>query len=109
MLHVNMFHYFQIPYFTCKFFTKFTYNEYIEPYFLSHVVIRFSPLISPRLQEGMAIGKRLFGELKEFGTRGIVYFSTGMIELPRHRKSYSHEMGSSHSISSDWRSERAVP
>jgi hypothetical protein len=25
------------------FFTKFTYNEYIGPYFLSHVVLRFSP------------------------------------------------------------------
>jgi hypothetical protein len=43
ILHVNMFHYFKIPYFTCKFFTKFTYNEYIGPYFLSHVVLRFSP------------------------------------------------------------------
>jgi hypothetical protein len=38
-----MFHYFKIPYFTCNFFTKFTYNEYIGPYFLSHVVLRFSP------------------------------------------------------------------
>jgi hypothetical protein len=43
ILHVNMFHYFKIPYFTCYFFTKFTYNEYIGPYFLSHVVLRFSP------------------------------------------------------------------
>jgi len=43
ILHVNMFHYFKIPYFTCKVFTKFTYNEYIGPYFLSHVVLRFSP------------------------------------------------------------------
>jgi hypothetical protein len=25
ILHVNMFHYSKIPYFTCKFFTKFTY------------------------------------------------------------------------------------
>jgi hypothetical protein len=38
-----MFHYFKIPYFTCKVFTKFTYNEYIGPYFLSHVVLQFSP------------------------------------------------------------------
>jgi hypothetical protein len=38
-----MFHYFKIPYFTCNFFTKFTYNEYIGPYFLSHVVLGFSP------------------------------------------------------------------
>jgi hypothetical protein len=28
-----MFHYFKIPYFTYTFFTKFTYNEYIGPYF----------------------------------------------------------------------------
>jgi hypothetical protein len=28
-----MFHYFKILYFTCTFFTKFTYNEYIGPYF----------------------------------------------------------------------------
>jgi hypothetical protein len=40
ILHVNIFHYFKIPYFTCT--TKFTYNEYIGPYFLSHVVLRFS-------------------------------------------------------------------
>jgi hypothetical protein len=33
-----MFHYFKIPCFTCTFFTKFTYIEYIGPYFLSHVV-----------------------------------------------------------------------
>jgi len=48
ILHVNMFHYFKIPYFTCNFFTKFTYNEYIGPYFLSHVVLRFSPNDLPR-------------------------------------------------------------
>jgi hypothetical protein len=39
ILHVNMFHYFKIPYFTCNFFIEFTYNEYIGPYFLSHVVL----------------------------------------------------------------------
>jgi hypothetical protein len=49
ILHVNMFHYFKIPYFTCKVFTKFTYNEYIGPYFLSHVVLRFSPSDLPEL------------------------------------------------------------
>jgi hypothetical protein len=43
-----MFHYFKIPYFTCTLFTKFTYNEYIGPYFLSHVVLRFLPVNSPR-------------------------------------------------------------
>jgi hypothetical protein len=41
-----MFHYFKIPYFTCTLFTKFTYNEYIRAYFLSHVVLRFSPVNS---------------------------------------------------------------
>ena len=29
ILHVNMFHYFKIPYFTCTFFTKFTYVQWI--------------------------------------------------------------------------------
>jgi hypothetical protein len=46
----NMFHSFKIPYFTCTMFTKFTYNEYIGPYYLSHVVLRFSPMISPSEQ-----------------------------------------------------------
>jgi hypothetical protein len=44
-----MFHYFKIPYFTSNFFTKFTYNEYIGPYFLSHVVLRFSPSDLPEM------------------------------------------------------------
>jgi hypothetical protein len=47
ILHVNMFHYFKIPYFTYTFFIKFTYNKYIGPYFLSHIVLRFLPVISP--------------------------------------------------------------
>jgi hypothetical protein len=47
ILHINMFHYFKIPYFTCNFFTKLTYNEYIGPYFLSHVVLRFLPSDRP--------------------------------------------------------------
>jgi hypothetical protein len=51
ILHVNMFHYFKILYFTCTFFTKFTYNEYIGPYFLSHVVLRFSSVNSLRDKE----------------------------------------------------------
>jgi hypothetical protein len=48
-LHVKMFHYFEILYFTCTFFTKFTYNEYIGPYVLSHVVLRFSLVNSSRM------------------------------------------------------------
>ena len=28
-----MFHYFKMPYFTCTFFIKFIYNEYIGPSF----------------------------------------------------------------------------
>jgi hypothetical protein len=43
-----MFHYFKLSYFTCTFFTKFIYNEYIGPYFLSNVVLRFLPVTSPR-------------------------------------------------------------
>jgi len=50
-LHINMFYYFKISYFTCTFFTKFTYNEYIGPYFLLHIVLRFSPVNSPRLDK----------------------------------------------------------
>jgi hypothetical protein len=53
ILHVNMSHYFKISYFTCTFFTKFTYNEYIGPYFLSHGVLRFSRVISSRCMLGV--------------------------------------------------------
>jgi hypothetical protein len=53
ILHVNMFHYFKIPYFTCTFFTNFTYNEYIGPYFLLHVVLRFLQVNSRRVQGGI--------------------------------------------------------
>jgi hypothetical protein len=43
-----MFHYFKIPYLHVHFLQNLpTMN--IEPYFLSHVVLRFSPVISPRL------------------------------------------------------------
>ena len=55
ILHVNMFHYIKIPYFTCNVFTKFTYNEYIGPYFLSHVVLRFSPSDLPELFSGLKL------------------------------------------------------
>jgi hypothetical protein len=51
ILHVNMFHYFKIPYFTCIFFTKFTYNEYIGPYFFiarcSMIFAQWSPWGTP--------------------------------------------------------------
>jgi hypothetical protein len=43
-----MFHYFKILYFTCTLFTKLIYNEYIGSYFLSHVVLKLSPVNSPR-------------------------------------------------------------
>jgi hypothetical protein len=65
ILHVNMFHYFKIPYFTCKVFTKFTYNEYIGPYFLSHVVLRFSPSDLPEQN------RHLVSELKIGGLNPI--------------------------------------
>jgi hypothetical protein len=48
-----MFHYFKIPYFTCTFFSKFIYNEYIGPHFLSHVVLKFSPVISPSIHQNI--------------------------------------------------------
>ena len=38
VMHVNMFQYFKTIYIICVFFAKFIYNEYIKPYFLSHVV-----------------------------------------------------------------------
>ena len=44
-----MFHYFKIPYFTCNVFIKFTYKEYIGPYFLSHVVLRLLPSDLPKV------------------------------------------------------------
>ena len=46
-----MFHYLKIPCFTCTFLTKFTYNEYIGTYFLSHVVLRFSPSHLPEVED----------------------------------------------------------
>jgi hypothetical protein len=58
-----MFHYFKIPYFTCKFFTKFTYNEYITPYFLSHVVLRFSPSDLPEVYSFSRFMQELVKEL----------------------------------------------
>ena len=48
ILHVNMFHYFKIPYFTCTFFTKFIYNEHIGPYF---VIARCSTDFASELPE----------------------------------------------------------
>ena len=33
ILHVNMLHYFKMPYITCAYFIKFTYNKYIGPCF----------------------------------------------------------------------------
>ena len=43
---------FKIPYITCTFFTKFTYNEYIGPYVLLHVVSRLFASASPPPPEG---------------------------------------------------------
>ena len=47
ILHVNMFHYLKISYIVSTFFTKFTYNEYIGPCFLSHVVLKLLPVPPP--------------------------------------------------------------
>ena len=47
ILHVNMFLYFKIPYIACTFLTKFTYNEYIGPYFLLHVISKNIALNNP--------------------------------------------------------------
>ena len=48
ILHVNMFHYFKIPYITCT----FTYNEYIGPLFYRTLFVRkiaSAPPLSPVL------------------------------------------------------------
>jgi len=47
ILHVNMFHYFKIPYFTCTFLQNLPTMNILDPILLSHVVLRFSPVISP--------------------------------------------------------------
>jgi hypothetical protein len=58
-----MFHDFKTPYFTCNFFTKFTYNEYIGPYFLSHVALRFSPSDLPGVRKHeLPLNTRIRGE-----------------------------------------------
>ena len=38
ILNINMFQNFKIPYIIYTLFTKFTYNEYIGLYFLSHII-----------------------------------------------------------------------
>jgi hypothetical protein len=48
ILHVNMFHYIRISYFTCTVFTKYTYNEYIGPYFF---IARCSMIFANELPE----------------------------------------------------------
>jgi hypothetical protein len=78
-----MFHYFKIPYFTCTFFTKFTYNEYIGPYFLSHVFLRFSPVVSPRWWTDVVHThfRRKVGELAVPGGRQLVSVSGEVVVL----------------------------
>jgi hypothetical protein len=53
ILHVNMFHYFKISYFTCRFFTKFTYNEYVGLFFYRTLFYDFLPVISPSTADMM--------------------------------------------------------
>jgi hypothetical protein len=36
------------------------YNEYIGPYFLSHVVLQFSPVISPSFQATLKNARAIF-------------------------------------------------
>jgi hypothetical protein len=56
ILHVNMFHYFKIPYFMCTFFTKFTYNEYIGPCFFN---ARCSTIFASDIPEAFALNSIL--------------------------------------------------
>jgi hypothetical protein len=62
ILHVNMFHYFKIPCFTCTFFYKI-YLQWIywTLFFLSHVVLRFSPVISPRCRHNLDLHPKKTG------------------------------------------------
>ena len=38
IFHLNMFYYLRPPILNVRFVAKFIYNEYIRPYFLSHVI-----------------------------------------------------------------------
>ena len=48
IVHVNMFHYFQIPCIICTFFSKFIYNEYTDPTkFYRTLFLNFLPMSPP--------------------------------------------------------------
>jgi hypothetical protein len=64
-----MFHYFIIPYFTCTFFIKSIYNEYIGPYFLSHIV---SKIFTNEPPEFEIEGDKSHGQLYSHGPILIV-------------------------------------
>ena len=78
ILHVNMFHFFKIPYFTCTFFTKFIYNEYIGPYFLSHVVSKIFASEPP--EEKYTVAQIMDTHLEDLQER----IQKGTLEVDRH-------------------------
>jgi hypothetical protein len=61
-----MFHYFKIPFFTCTFFSKFIYNEYIGPCFLSHDVSKIFASDLPKVVSplGWWINNSIFNHRK---------------------------------------------
>jgi hypothetical protein len=50
-----MFHCFKFPYFTCTFFTKFIYNEYVGPYFYRTLFLNFFPVNPPRIMNNTTL------------------------------------------------------
>jgi hypothetical protein len=48
ILHVNMFHYFKIPYFTCKILQNLPTMNILDPIFYRTLFYDFRPVISPR-------------------------------------------------------------
>ena len=80
-----MFHYLKKnPYIICTFFVKFIHNEYIRPYFLSHVVSMIFtsdlPEVEPFLLEGgliiYRVGVYCMSECHEGGGTGACLLST---------------------------------
>ena len=47
----------------CNFFAQFIYNEYVRPYFLSHVVLRYSPRTLPPTPQKKVSNNALLGYL----------------------------------------------
>jgi hypothetical protein len=49
ILHVDMLHYFKIPYFTCTIFQNLPTMNILDPIFYRTLFLKFSPVNSPRV------------------------------------------------------------